>query len=720
MAPTTARADDVRPVQVHIVEREPGQFLVQWLVPQLLPIRAMPNPAMPAHCRPEGERVVLERPGAWLNRQTYRCAGGLYGHALGISYPISNPGLTTVIRLDLLSGERFAHALNPAEDFWQVPEENLGAVESVLRGARSAVVAGAGHIVSHWVHVAFLLALVLLGGAVGPTRTITGFAVGQVAAVLLTTVLGRQFDPTVAEICVAIAVVLLAREALRPEPDRRRITGLAAGAGLFHGLALAGLLQGAPGDAASWWALLVLVLGMDAAFLMLAAAVQSVGQLLERHRPNEQPRRVLTYVVGATAVTATMVLAFGERPAEEPTAASSARLPGMAASSNVGAQASRRLAPQAPSSPIQSYLAVEPFEVRHEVLVRVQDVAREVGVTGSAASYIQIAAQEDVVRGIAEYVASHSRIDIDGETASGVVDRASFMGVDAQGVLPRQLPVPEPIAEAFVGVTVVYLTPGVPDEVTLGWDVLAEGTPIPAAVIDPESSRSTALTVDEPVLRWTNELLEDPIPTVRAVAVEPPVLPVPLLSLALLALATALIVWGSRGARRAPALAAVRVTLAFALAVATFAQVAIALPASLAPATSADQARRVLATVLPNVYRALDFRDEGAAYDRLALSVTGETLSDIYLGHRRSLELEERGGARARVEAVEVQDVSNVSPRDGGGFDADASWTVGGSVTHFGHRHFRQNRYDTRVEVVPVDGSWKIRSIEILEQERVR
>jgi hypothetical protein len=45
---------------------------------------------------------------------------------------------------------------------------------------------------------------------------------------------------------------------------------------------------------------------------------------------------------------------------------------------------------------------------------------------------------------------------------------------------------------------------------------------------------------------------------------------------------------------------------------------------------------------------------------------------------------------------------------------------VGGSVTHFGHRHFRQNRYDTRVALVPVDGNWKIRSIEILEQERVR
>jgi len=41
-------------------------------------------------------------------------------------------------------------------------------------------------------------------------------------------------------------------------------------------------------------------------------------------------------------------------------------------------------------------------------------------------------------------------------------------------------------------------------------------------------------------------------------------------------------------------------------------------------------------------------------------------------------------------------------------------------VTHFGHRHSRQNRYDARVGIEPVDGTWKIRSIEVLEQERLR
>ena len=77
-------------------------------------------------------------------------------------------------------------------------------------------------------------------------------------------------------------------------------------------------------------------------------------------------------------------------------------------------------------------------------------------------------------------------------------------------------------------------------------------------------------------------------------------------------------------------------------------------------------------------------------------------------------------GYQAREFEVEVLEVRSVR-RDGeGGFRVDATWTVSGSVNHFGHVHCRQNRYDARVSVVPVDGYWKIRSIEILDEKRLR
>ena len=46
LAVTPAGADDVRPVQVHIREREPDNFLVQWLVPKVLPIQAIASELM--------------------------------------------------------------------------------------------------------------------------------------------------------------------------------------------------------------------------------------------------------------------------------------------------------------------------------------------------------------------------------------------------------------------------------------------------------------------------------------------------------------------------------------------------------------------------------------------------------------------------------------------------------------------------------------------------
>ncbi|UCC73271.1 MAG: hypothetical protein JSV86_01520 [Gemmatimonadota bacterium] len=148
-------------------------------------------------------------------------------------------------------------------------------------------------------------------------------------------------------------------------------------------------------------------------------------------------------------------------------------------------------------------------------------------------------------------------------------------------------------------------------------------------------------------------------------------------------------------------------------------QTAVALPGSAGRTPSERQARRILVGLLPNIYRALEFRDEATIYDRLAVSVTGETLTDVYLEQRRALEIEDRGGAQARVEAVEVLEASEIESRDTG-FAVRSTWTVGGMVTHFGHRHFRQNRYDARIGIVPEAGTWKIQSIEVLEQERVR
>jgi len=310
------------------------------------------------------------------------------------------------------------------------------------------------------------------------------------------------------------------------------------------------------------------------------------------------------------------------------------------------------------------------------------------------------------------------------EAAVAPVDwRVDFLTVDANGALPRSSAVPEPVATAWIGVTAVYVTDTTPTAVTATWGEFDLASAIPATATDPESSRSVELTAESPTVRWTNELEEDPAPVVKTTAVEAETIWIPLLAL-LPFLAGLLLAWQAiRGRPREWRIAGVRVLLALTLLAAPIGGVASALPTSVGAAPAPARARQILAGVLPNVYRSFEFPTESLAYDRLALTVSGPILRDVYLEHRRSVEMEERGGARVREEAVEVVDVASTRASDSGApgaFTAEAAWTVGGTVTHFGHRHFRQNRYDARITLVPVDGVWKIQAIEVLDEKRLQ
>ena len=58
-------------------------------------------------------------------------------------------------------------------------------------------------------------------------------------------------------------------------------------------------------------------------------------------------------------------------------------------------------------------------------------------------------------------------------------------------------------------------------------------------------------------------------------------------------------------------------------------------------------------------------------------------------------------------------------PADDGAFVADCSWTVTGSVGHWGHIHQRKNQYCGEFTVRPIDGQWKFTEMELLNEERL-
>jgi hypothetical protein len=136
------------------------------------------------------------------------------------------------------------------------------------------------------------------------------------------------------------------------------------------------------------------------------------------------------------------------------------------------------------------------------------------------------------------------------------------------------------------------------------------------------------------------------------------------------------------------------------------------------------EARDLSLALLRNIYRAFDYRHESEMYDVLAQSVDGRLLEALYLQMQKGLQMQEQGGAVARVKAVELVDHSIVASEmltDGlSQWGFQCRWQVMGTVEHWGHIHTRVNEYEAVLTVRATPEAWKITAYEVLDERRVR
>ncbi len=146
----------------------------------------------------------------------------------------------------------------------------------------------------------------------------------------------------------------------------------------------------------------------------------------------------------------------------------------------------------------------------------------------------------------------------------------------------------------------------------------------------------------------------------------------------------------------------------------------VSVPVAIRSAAVSDEAAgEILGQLLSNTYGAFDYREEERIYDTLEHSVTGDLLTEVYLETRRSLELENQGGARAKVKSVEVLEAMSRPVSGGRGFEVTGTWNVAGSIGHWGHVHQRINQYEARLVVRAIGGVWKIAELELLQEIRL-
>ena len=378
-------------------------------------------------------------------------------------------------------------------------------------------------------------------------------------------------------------------------------------------------------------------------------------------------------------------------------------------------------------SALMSYLYVEDYEVRHEVLTRVKDLGNwmDLGLRGD--EYIEIDELDELKRRIGDFLLTRNKVLIDGKSVKPILDRSNYIKVSISGIQILQQAERMEINTAIVGVILTYLVDGLPQEVTVDWDLFSDQMQrVPATSVDPAGPLPTFLTADDNVHVWTNYLKNYSPPAVARVSVIETVskLSLPLLSLLLIIGLFVSVVWAWRRSRRGAALlipvASGLVLLIGAVALYPYTRVEVDRPGVMLNSLNQQEAQTILNSLLKNVYRAFDFRDESDVYDKLAISVQGDLLADIYLQNRQSFAVKKAGGAQARVNSVEVLS-AKARPADGKdkSFILNAIWTAQGSVGHWGHVHMRKNYYDAAITIEVVDGSWKITALELLEEKRI-
>ena len=378
-------------------------------------------------------------------------------------------------------------------------------------------------------------------------------------------------------------------------------------------------------------------------------------------------------------------------------------------------------------SALMSFLYVEPYEVRHEILTRVKDLEEwmDLGLRGD--EYIEVDELEPLKKRIGEFLLGRNPVLVNGRLLKPILDRTNYVKVGLTGIQLLEQPERLEISIAIVGVIIAYITEGIPQEVTVDWELFTDQIQkVPVTAIDPAGPLLSYVEPQDNVHTWTNFLKNYQLPTVEAVAVAGTLgrVNVPVGSLACLAILLP-VGWQirtrkQRGKSVTVPMVATVVLLGASLAAYPYAQVSVAKPTAIAGNLEGEPAQVLLHTLLKNVYRAFDFREEEDVYDKLALSVSGDLLASIYLQNRKSFAVQKAGGAQAKIKQVDILDVAaeKISDRPLA-FAFKSKWTAMGTVGHWGHVHTRKNLYDAIVTVEAVEGNWKITNLELLEEKRV-
>ena len=110
---------------------------------------------------------------------------------------------------------------------------------------------------------------------------------------------------------------------------------------------------------------------------------------------------------------------------------------------------------------------------------------------------------------------------IDGVEYEPILDRVNFVKVGITGIQLLEKPERLDTSAAIVGVIITYITQGLPQKVTVDWELFTDRVQVvPATSIDPAGPLLSQVTPEDNVHIWNNFLKTYKAPTVESVAID--------------------------------------------------------------------------------------------------------------------------------------------------------------------------------------------------------
>ena len=299
-----AAAHELRPAYLDIQETAADAFTVVWKVPARGDLRLGLYVRMPDTCKPKGEPVGSVEGGAFFERWSMICAGGIKGHEIAID-GLRSTLTDALARIEYRDASTQVARLTP-----EAPQFIASGVQSTLEVAQTYFLLGIEHILMGLDHLLFVLALILL--IRDPwmlVKTITAFTVAHSITLAGAAVGYFSLPQPPVEATIALSIAFVARELARAQPGERRLSEsypwvIAFAFGLLHGFGFAGALKeiGLPQTDVPL-ALLTFNLGVEAGQLMFVAAVLLAYQGLRAlyDVPPVAGRMIAAYGIGSIA-----------------------------------------------------------------------------------------------------------------------------------------------------------------------------------------------------------------------------------------------------------------------------------------------------------------------------------------------------------------------------------------------------------------------------------